>query len=114
MREQSAPAGRGRASGSRQESARVKELSASIYARLDSQGEPGSPALSAGVEPLLDKVRKVRLELFPEEGEVPPPPRKREVVRQELTKTLDEMEDVLEALLLAAPGGSPSDGGTEG
>ncbi len=114
MRELSVPARRGRAPGSRHESALVKELAASIYARLDSQGEEGSPALSAGVEPLLDKVRKVRLELFPEEGEEAPAPRKREVVRAELTKTLDETEDVLEALLLAVPGGAPIDGGTEG
>jgi hypothetical protein len=114
MRELSAPARRGGASGGRQESTLVKELGASIYARLGSPGEPGSPPLSAGVEPLLDKVRSVRLELFPEEGEVPPPPRKRTAVREELTKTLDETEDVLEALLLAVPGGSPSDGGTEG
>ena len=110
MRQLSAPARKGRAPGSRQESALVKELAASIYARLDSQGDPGPSPLSAGVEPLLDKVRKVRLELFPEEGEVPPPPRKREAVREELTKTLDETEDVLEGLLLAVPGGSPSEG----
>jgi hypothetical protein len=114
MRELSAPARRGRAPGGRQESALVKELAAAIYARLDSHGEPGSTPLSAGVEPLLDKVRKVRLELFPEEGEVPPPLRKRDVVCEELTKTLDETEDVLEALLLAVPGGSSSDGGSEG
>lgn len=114
MRELSEPARRGGPSRGRQESALVKELAASIYARLDSQDEPGSPPLSAGVEPLLDKVRKVRMELFPEEGEVPPPPRKRDVVRTELTKTLDETEDVLEALLLAARGGSLSDGGEEG
>lgn len=113
MRELSEPARRGGASRGRQESALVKGLAASIYARLDSQGEPGSPPLSAGVEPLLDKVRKVRLELFPEEGEVAPPPRKREAVREELTKTLDETEDVLEALLLGVRG-SLSDGGEEG
>src|SRR4051812_28725015 len=113
MRELSEPARLGGASRGRQESALGKELAASIYARLDSQGEPGSPPLSAGVEPLLDKVRKVRLELFPEEGEVAPPPRKREAVREELTKTLDEAEDVLEALLLGVRG-SLSDGGEEG
>jgi hypothetical protein len=113
MRELSEPARRGGASRGRQESALVKELAASIYARLDSQGEPGTPPLSAGVEPLLDKVRKVRLELFPEEGEVAPPPRKREAIREELTKTLDETEDVLEALLLGVRG-SLSDGGEEG
>jgi hypothetical protein len=113
MRELSEPTRRGGASRGRQESALVKELAASIYARLDSQGEPSSPPLSAGVEPLLDKVRKLRLELFPEEGEVPPPPRKREAVREELTKTLDETEDVLEALLLGVRG-SLSHGGEEG
>jgi hypothetical protein len=113
MRELSEPARRGGTSRGRQESALVKELAASIHARLDSQGEPGSPPLSAGVEPLLDKVRKVRLELFPEEDEVAPPPRKREAVREELTKTLDETEDVLEALLLGVRG-SLSDRGEEG
>jgi hypothetical protein len=114
MRELSEPTRRGGASRSRQESALVKELAASIYARLDSQGEPGSAPLSAGVEPLLDKVRKVRLELFPENGEVPPAPRKREAVREELTKTLDEAEDVLEALLLVVRGSPVVDGGEEG
>lgn len=110
MRELSVPARGEGAAGSGQEAALVKELEGAIRARLEGHEEAGQPPLSAGVEPLLDKVRQARLELFPSEGEQPPPPRKRDAVRAELAKTLDETEDVLEALLLAVPGASGGGG----
>jgi hypothetical protein len=92
----------------------VKQWVDAIHERLDAHGEQGDPVLSAGVEPLLDTVRKIRLELFPEPGESPPPPRKRELVREELTKALDQAEEVLEALLLSVPGAHPAGRGSEG
>lgn len=116
MREPSVPARREGASASRvvTPSALVQELESAIRARLDPMGDADEPPLSEGVEPLLQKIREVRLQLFPQEGEVAPPPPKREVVRKALAKTLDETEDVLEALLLKVPGAHPFSRGEEG
>lgn len=116
MREPSVPARGDGASANRivAPSALVKELEVAIRARLDPAGDADQPPLSEGVEPLLQQLREIRLQLFPEKGETPPPPPKREVVRKALTKTLDEAEDVLEALLLKVPGAHPFSRGEEG
>lgn len=116
MRDPSVPARRESASASRAvpPSALVKELERAIRACLDPVGDSTEPPLSECVEPLLQKIRDVRLQLFPEAGEVAPPPPKREEVAKALTKTLDETEDVLEALLLKVTGAHPFSRGEEG
>ena len=116
MREPRVPAHGEGASGDQDAapSALVKELERTIRERLDPLSEAGKPLLSEGVQPMLDKVSEVRRQLFPEEGETPPALVKREVIREELAKALNDTEDVLEALLLKRPGAHPFSRGQEG
>ncbi|MGZ3458786.1 MAG: hypothetical protein ACXU86_09790 [Archangium sp.] len=59
-------------------------------------------ALSAGVKPLLDEVRAGVAALYPEPGGTRLAPKEHEARHEELLASLDELEDVLEALQLAA------------
>ncbi|HEX8436650.1 hypothetical protein [Archangium sp.] len=62
--------------------------------------------LSAGAEPLLDEVRTGVAALFPEAGGTRLAPKEHEARHEELLKSLDGLEDVLEALQMAARGRS--------
>jgi hypothetical protein len=64
------------------------------------QSELGS--LSAGVEPLLAEVRAAVAALFPEAGGTRLAPKEHEAQHEKLLQSLNELEDVLEALQLAA------------
>jgi hypothetical protein len=76
-------------------------------------GELGS--LREGVAPLLDEVGQGLAALSPEPGAERLPPKQQEAAREKLAKTLDEMEDVLEALQLAAhPRGQAGGVGSRG
>jgi hypothetical protein len=59
-------------------------------------------ALSAGVEPLLEEVRSGVAALFPEPGGTRLAPKEHEARHEKLLQSLDGLEDVLEALQLAA------------
>jgi hypothetical protein len=61
--------------------------------------------LSAGVEPLLAQVREGVAALFPEAGGTRLAPKEHEARHEKLLQSLDELEDVLEALQLAARSG---------
>jgi len=76
-------------------------------------GELGS--LREGVAPLLDGVGQGLSALYPEPGAERLPPKQQEAGLEKLAKTLDEMEDVLEALQLAAqPRGQARSAGSRG
>jgi hypothetical protein len=63
--------------------------------------------LSAGVEPLLNEVRAGVAALYPEPGGTRLAPKEHEARHEQLLQSLDGLEDVLEALQLAArPGRS--------
>ncbi|MFB1482670.1 hypothetical protein [Corallococcus sp. RDP092CA] len=63
-------------------------------------------ALKEGVQPLLDAVREGLVALEPPGDGVLPSPQEQEKLRAKLGATLEEAEDVLEALQLAVrPGG---------
>ncbi|NOK35928.1 hypothetical protein HMI49_22255 [Corallococcus exercitus] len=58
-------------------------------------------ALRDGVQPLLDSVREGLVALDPPGDGMLPSPQEQEKLRAKLTATLEEAEDVLEALQLA-------------
>ncbi|RKG75587.1 hypothetical protein D7W79_20010 [Corallococcus exercitus] len=58
-------------------------------------------ALREGVQPLLDSVREGLVALDPPGDGMLPSPQEQEKLRAKLTATLEEAEDVLEALQLA-------------
>jgi hypothetical protein len=58
--------------------------------------------LSAGVEPLLNEVRAGVAALYPEAGGTRLAPKEHEARHEQLLQSLDGLEDVLEALQLAA------------
>lgn len=63
-------------------------------------------ALKEGVQPLLDSVREGLVALDPPGDAMLPSPQEQQKLRAKLDATLEEVEDVLEALQLAArPGG---------
>jgi hypothetical protein len=62
-------------------------------------------ALSVGVEPLLAEVREGVAALFPDAGGTRLAPKEHEARHEKLLQSLDELEDVLEALQLAARSG---------
>ncbi|RKG69364.1 hypothetical protein D7V80_09140 [Corallococcus sp. CA054B] len=68
-------------------------------------------ALKEGVQPLLDSVREGLVALDPpgDDGMLPSP-QEQEKLRAKLTSTLEEAEDVLEALQLAVKPGGRSGG----
>ena len=59
-------------------------------------------SLSAGVVPLLDEVRSGVAALYPEPGGTRLAPLEQQARHGKLLESLDELEDVLEALQLAA------------
>lgn len=59
-------------------------------------------SLSAGVAPLLDEVRAGVAALFPEPGGTRLAPKEHEARHEKLLQSLDGLEEVLEALQLAA------------
>ena len=59
-------------------------------------------SLGAGAKPLLDEVRAGVAALFPEAGGTRLAPQEQQARHGQLLKSLDELEDVLEALQLAA------------
>jgi hypothetical protein len=61
--------------------------------------------LSAGVEPLLGEVRAGVAALHPEPGGTRLAPKEHEARHEKLLESLDGLEDVLEALQLAARSG---------
>ena len=63
--------------------------------------------LSAGAEPLLAEVRAGVAALFPEAGGTRLSPKEHEARHAQLLASMDELEDVLEALQLAARSGRP-------
>lgn len=71
-------------------------------ARLEKSIHSELGALSAGVEPLLAEVRAGVAALFPEPGGTRLAPKEHEARHEQLLRSLDELEDVLEALQLAA------------
>jgi hypothetical protein len=101
----------------RAEAQRIMELQGprTQLGRLEQaiQSELGS--LRAGVEPLLEEVRAGVAALFPEAGGTRLAPKEHEAQHAQLLQSLDGLEDVLEALQLAArssrPGASAARGG---
>ncbi len=71
-------------------------------------------ALSAGVEPLLAEVRAGVAVLFPEPGDTRLAPKEHEARHERLLKSLDELEEVLEALQLAVRAGRSKAGAARG
>ncbi|WNG58157.1 hypothetical protein F0U59_27975 [Archangium gephyra] len=70
--------------------------------------------LSAGVEPLLGEVRAGVAALFPEPGGTRLAPKEHEARHEKLLQSLDELEDVVEALQLAARSGRSKAGAARG
>jgi hypothetical protein len=70
--------------------------------RLEQALQSELGGLSAGVEPLLAEVRAGVAALFPEAGGTRLAPKEHEAQHEKLLQSLDELEDVLEALQLAA------------
>ncbi len=66
--------------------------------------------LSRGVEPLLDEVRSGVFALHPEPGGTRLAPLEQEARQEKLLESLDGLEEVLEALQLAARPGRPAGG----
>jgi hypothetical protein len=64
-------------------------------------------ALSAAVEPLLGEVRSDVNALYPESGGTRLAPKEQERRQDKLLGSLNELEDVLEALQLAVRSGRP-------
>ncbi|MDC0713593.1 hypothetical protein POL68_34325 [Stigmatella sp. ncwal1] len=71
-------------------------------------------ALGAGVEPLLSEVRAGLAALYPEPGGIRLAPKEQDARHQKLLQTLDGLEDVLEALQLAARTGRSEAGAVRG
>ncbi|HEX8825172.1 MAG TPA: hypothetical protein VF794_34965 [Archangium sp.] len=81
--------------------AQLGRLERAIHSELGS--------LSSGVEPLLEEVRAGVAALFPEAGGTRLAPKEHEAQHEKLLQSLDGLEEVLEALQLAARSGrSPS------
>lgn len=59
-------------------------------------------SLDAGVKPLLDEVRAGVAALFPGPGGTRLSPQERQARHEQLLESLDELEDVMEALQVAA------------
>jgi hypothetical protein len=79
--------------------ARLRQLEQVIHSELG--------ALEEGVAPLLEEVRAGVAALFPEAGGTRLAPKEHEARRASLLESLDGLEDVLEALQLAARAGRP-------
>ncbi len=71
-------------------------------------------ALGEGARPLLAEVRAGVVALFPEPGGTRLAPKEHEAQHEKLLKSLDGLEDVLEALQLAARAGRAEAGAARG
>jgi hypothetical protein len=91
----------------RDEAQRAKELQTprAQLGRLDQATHAELGALRVGAEPLLAEVHAGVAVLFPEAGGTRLAPKEHEARHEKLLKTMDELEEVLEALQLAARGG---------
>ncbi len=79
-------------------------------ARLEQLIQSELGRLSAGVGPLLDEVRSGVAAVEPEAGGTRLAPAEHEARHAKLLESLDGLEEVLEALQLAARSGRPSRG----
>ncbi|WP_224360592.1 hypothetical protein [Hyalangium versicolor] len=70
--------------------------------------------LVAGAEPLLTDVREGIAAIFPEAGGTRLAPKEHEARHEKLVASMDELEDVLEALQLAARSGHSAAGKARG
>ncbi|RKH90727.1 hypothetical protein D7Y21_05605 [Corallococcus sp. AB045] len=77
---------------------------------LEQQVDAELGSLKEGVQPLLDSVREGLVALDPPGDGMLPSPQEQEKLRAKLTSTLEEAEDVLEALQLAVKPGGRSGG----
>lgn len=80
--------------------AQLRRLEQAIHSELKS--------LSSGIQPLLDEARGAVAALFPEAGGTRLAPKEHQARHEKLLQTLDGLEDVLEALQLAARSGQPA------
>jgi hypothetical protein len=85
---------------------RLGRLEQAIHSELGS--------LSTGVAPLLDEVRVGVAALFPEPGGTRLAPKEHEAQHEKLLQSLDGLEEVLEALQLAARSGRSGAGAARG
>ncbi|HZH78390.1 MAG TPA: hypothetical protein VEY88_20345 [Archangium sp.] len=95
----------------RAEAQRLKELQGPRVqlGRLEHIIHSELGSLSAGVAPLLEQVRAGVAALFPEAGGTRLAPKEHEAQHEKLLQSMEELEEVLEALQLAARSGrSPS------
>jgi len=91
----------------RAEAQRIRELEGprAHLERLERAIHSELKSLSAGVEPLLGEVRAGVAALYPEAGGTRLAPKEHEARHSQLVSSLDELEDVLEALQLATRSG---------
>jgi len=91
----------------RNEVQRLKELQEPrvLLARLEKSVHAELGALTPGAEPLLAEVREGLAVLFPEPGGTRLAPKEQEARHEKLLKSLDGLEEVLEALQLGARAG---------
>ncbi|QRK06981.1 hypothetical protein JQX13_44135 [Archangium violaceum] len=75
---------------------------ATLFARLEKRIDSELGSLRAGVEPLLGEVRQALEALYPGPEGTLLPPKEQQARREKLAGTLDQLEDILEALQLAA------------
>lgn len=88
----------------RDEAQRMKELQGprTQLGRLEQSVRSELGPLVAGAEPLMADVRAGVEVLFPEPGGTRLAPKEHEARHEKLLQSMDELEDVLEALQLAA------------
>lgn len=100
----------------REESQRMKELEGprTRLGRLEQLVRSELGPLVAGAEPLLAEVREGVAALFPEPGGTRLAPKEHEARHAKLLESMDELEDVLEALQLAARSGRSGAGSARG
>ena len=91
----------------RAEAQRLRELEGPRVQleRLEKSVHSELKSLVVGVEPLLGEVRAGVAALYPEAGGTRLAPKEHEARHEQLLGSLDELEDVLEALQLAARSG---------
>jgi hypothetical protein len=101
----------------REEAQRIKELQGprTELRRLEQSVHSELGSLATAAAPLLEEVRAGVAQLFPEPGGTRLAPKEHEARQEKLLQSLDELEEVLEALQLAArpgrSGASASRGG---
>jgi hypothetical protein len=75
---------------------------ATLLERLEKRIDSELGPLRAGVEPLLGQVRQALAALYPGADGTLLSPKEQQARREKLEQTLDELEEILEALQLAA------------